>query len=243
MVKSIISNYIDFSIPAEVLSVDTIEETASVDVKPLVDELDGPSNHVLTSGVIYGVPVVFMGGQDSLISIPVKVGDIVWLVPSHRDLSNWVRSNGDANIPNTTKKFNINSCIALTGLGTFTNNQKPSKDNLEIKFNDINFSLKPDGSFVLKNDNVSVTASANGTVELDLPNSNMSFFADGSAVFNGGVFNINGATIDDQGAIASPTSVSSPSIVANNVEMAGHDHNYVDHDPSTATTKTTGPAK
>ncbi len=60
--------------------------------------------------------------------------------------------------------------------------------------------LKSDSSAIISNSNGSIKLQADGTV------------------------NINGLTIDATGALVSPTKVTSPSIIANGKELAGHLH-------------------
>lgn len=60
----------------------------------------------------------------------------------------------------------------------------------------------------LKNDGTAVISNGTGTMELQ-PN---------------GTFNINGVTIDITGAIVTPTSIISPSVIANSKELAEHTH-------------------
>lgn len=80
--------------------------------------------------------------------------------------------------------------------------------------------LKADGSAVLTNGFGTVTLSADGAISGS--NSNGSFELE-----SGGDFVVNGVTIDTDGNITSPTSVSAPSIVADGKELAGHDHDIL----------------
>ena len=77
--------------------------------------------------------------------------------------------------------------------------------------------LKADGSAVLANAIGSITLSPDGSI--------VSTNGIGTITLEaGGDVNINGAIIDTDGNISSPTSVSAPSIVADGKELTDHDH-------------------
>ena len=60
----------------------------------------------------------------------------------------------------------------------------------------------------LKSDSSAIISNSNGSMELQA----------------GGTVNINGLTIDPTGALVSPTSITSPSVIANGKELADHLH-------------------
>lgn len=78
----------------------------------------------------------------------------------------------------------------------------------------------------LKNDDSAVLSNASGSVTLGADGSILGTNANGSFELEaGGNFAVNGVTIDTDGNITSPASVSAPSIVADGKELAGHTHN------------------
>lgn len=77
--------------------------------------------------------------------------------------------------------------------------------------------LKADGSAVLDNSVGSVTLGADGSIAG--ANGNGSFELEAA-----GNFVVNGVTIDTDGNITSPASVSAPSVIADGKELTDHDH-------------------
>ena len=77
--------------------------------------------------------------------------------------------------------------------------------------------LKNDGTAIVSNDNGSFTLSPSGSVKG--LNANGSF-----ELQSGGDFLVNGVTIDTDGNISSPTSISAPSIIVDGKELKDHTH-------------------
>lgn len=88
-------------------------------VRPSINELyaDGSSEDHLE---ILSVPVVMPGGQNTLMSFPLAVGDTVLLVFSMRSMDNFKIGNGQPTIPNDARKFQAEDAIAIPGLFTFS---------------------------------------------------------------------------------------------------------------------------
>lgn len=94
--------------------------------------------------------------------------------------------------------------------------------------------LKNDGSVLISNDNGSVLLQVDGGSLVTTPNGIFQVRANGgiigsnsNGVFNltsGGIFVVNGATIDTTGKITSPVGVVAPSAVINGKELDGHTH-------------------
>ena len=265
-VMNVVHNNMDGAIPAIVRDVSKLETEQVISASPAIGELDPDSNTVLEPVVIYDIPVVYMGTQESLISVPIKEGDFVYLVPCERDTGAWIDSIGDNIIPDIPAKFKINSCFAFTGIGTAFNNQKPSKDNVEIKFKDIKFSLKPDGTFTFENNNLFIEHNEVGSITITLPASSVTLSDDGSSTItnnsggsidmaSSGIVTINNVTFDLAGNVTTPTtvvagttitagtSVAAPTVAAaTSLTVAGkeqslHTHPYTDD----GTNRTTGP--
>lgn len=71
---------------------------------------------------------------------------------------------------------------------------------IEIKNDAVSYTLKPDGTTIETNGSGTKTMSPDGTV------------------------NINGFIINPDGSVSSPVSMSSPSVIADGKELAGHKH-------------------
>lgn len=80
--------------------------------------------------------------------------------------------------------------------------------------------LKNDGEAIVLNSGASFTVRLDGTIEGQ--NGNGFFRLDAN-----GVFNVNGATIDTEGRITSPTQVISPLMTVDGKELRNHTHGGV----------------
>lgn len=94
--------------------------------------------------------------------------------------------------------------------------------------------LKATGEVLISNDNGSVTLRPDGGTITESPGATFDVAADGSitgdngagffSLLTSGVFDVNGLTIDTEGRMTTPTQVVSPSVLADGVEVAGHNH-------------------
>lgn len=94
--------------------------------------------------------------------------------------------------------------------------------------------LQSDGTATLSNANGSIMLRADGGSIVTTPGSTFDCAQDGSIkgvnengsfeLQSGGVFLVNSVTIDPSGNITTPSSINSPSIVADGKELTGHDH-------------------
>lgn len=78
--------------------------------------------------------------------------------------------------------------------------------------------LENDGKLTILNDVTTFTILPSGSIRGENDNG---FFE----LQDDGTFNVNGATIDEDGNITSPFSISSVSVVASGKELSGHNHN------------------
>lgn len=100
--------------PAVILRID--HDAMTVDVQPIIKRLyeDGTSEE---SPTILSVPIMMPGTQESLISLPVKVGDSVMLMYAQKDMDQW--SISDSNQPTaaaTQRTFDAQDAVAIPGL-------------------------------------------------------------------------------------------------------------------------------
>lgn len=113
---------VNTSMPGVVVRMDY--ERMRADVQPAVSRSfeDGSSEDY---SVILDVPVVMPGSQNSLISIPVQVGDNVTLMFCQNDLDAWsISATGQATPAPTLRQFDMQDAIAIPGL--FTGPRSPN---------------------------------------------------------------------------------------------------------------------
>lgn len=104
--------------PGVVTSLTTDFGDLRATVKPSINELyaDGTTEEHLE---ILSVPVIMPGGQNSLISFPVNIGDTVLLVFVNRNMDNFKISNGQPTTPYDARKFQAEDAVAIPGLFPF----------------------------------------------------------------------------------------------------------------------------
>lgn len=94
--------------------------TPTVDFLPLVNQIDGigtPTKHE----TVHGVKVQrIQGGKAAFISDPV-VGDVGFVMVSHRDISAVVSSNGKQSNPGSYRRFNYADSVYVGHLGLGSN--------------------------------------------------------------------------------------------------------------------------
>lgn len=85
----------------------------TVDVQPLVNQIDGQGNST-AHGIVAGLPFFRMGGGEWQIIIDPAVGDIGYVVVSDRDISNVKSTKGQAN-PGSFRKYDLADGIYVGG--------------------------------------------------------------------------------------------------------------------------------
>lgn len=112
-------NRMMISIPAVITNIPNNLEDMRVDVQPSVNTLlkDGSSEE---QPQILGVPVVMPGAGNSLINIPLNVGDTVLLVFCHRNIDNFKIGNGLPTTPPDLRKMDAQDAVAIAGLYPFS---------------------------------------------------------------------------------------------------------------------------
>jgi len=156
-------------IPAKVINVDNYKSNNTIDVLPCVSEVYRDQTEVQLPKVKDVIVVNQSGGDDGLISFPIKVGNMVMLLISDRSLEEFKASDGSKDVyrPNTRRSHYISDAVALTGMFTELNNLHPNPTDVEIKFKGSSIKLKPNGDIdvlAAKDLIASVTANASVTV-------------------------------------------------------------------------------
>ena len=132
------------SLPAKIINVNSYQSFQTVDVKPMVGCIDTDGVEIVPQ-VIYNIPVIMMGGNGALISIPLAADDTVLLIFTMRDISRWKKGDGSYTVPDSSRLHDINDAIAIPGL--FPKNKSPNPDpqDLVVKFNESEIRIKANG--------------------------------------------------------------------------------------------------
>lgn len=92
----------------------TFAAPGTVDVMPLVNQIDGQGNST-PHGVVYGIPWFrYQAGTTAIICDPV-VGDVGYVVVSDRDISS-VKSTGKQANPGSRRTFDLSDGVYVGGL-------------------------------------------------------------------------------------------------------------------------------
>jgi hypothetical protein len=136
------------SMPAEVVRFDFRKQ--QVDVKPFFKRKHS-DNTTTEPGIIYNVPVAFPRANEAFISLPLKVGDSVFLIFSDRSLEKWLGS-GERDEPGDTRIHHISDAVAIPGCYPFSNSAKVNNANdIIIKNKNMEIRVKPNGHVQLMN--------------------------------------------------------------------------------------------
>tara|TARA_R110000851_G_scaffold332262_1_gene507887 strand:- start:87 stop:830 length:744 start_codon:yes stop_codon:yes gene_type:complete len=136
-------------LPAKVVSVENFSTKQTISVLPLIGRLyqDGVN---LIPQQIDNVPVIFPSAGGAIMSFPIQVGDGVSLLFSMRDLDNWEDSDGQEVLATpSTRHHSVTDAVAIAGLYTTTSNLKPNPTDVEIKFANSSWKMKPTGNVQL----------------------------------------------------------------------------------------------
>lgn len=140
-------------LPAKIVTYDKATQYADVEIQLLQGLIDGTT---LKYPIIPSVPVMHPKAGKSFIHMPVKEGDDVVLVFSHRSLDNW-KSQGGMSDPQDSRKFHITDAFAMLGGSAMPDSFSPATDGaIEIVNGTSAINVFPDGKFQIMN----------GTVEL-----------------------------------------------------------------------------
>lgn len=98
-----------------------VAAAGTVDVLPLVNQIDGQGNST-PQGTVFGLPWSRMqGGQNAVICDP-QAGDIGWVVAADRDISSVKSTKAQAN-PGSFRKFNVADGVYAGGCINVAPNQ------------------------------------------------------------------------------------------------------------------------
>ena len=223
---------IRMTLPAVITNNDKYESEQSVDVKLLIgtkyrdgDRLDGVN--------IKNVHVRLPSGNDFDITIPCAVGDNVKLSWCFRDLSTWLDGDGAMSYNEDKQNFKLRDCFAELGFGTRRVNQRPSKDNLQIRGRNSLTVITPDGVITTDCKSVTVncetsTVNASSSVDFNTPIANFSndVHIKGKLDVDNGVFSPTYSGLGGSGGVMNVATVNASSnVTINGKSVLGHNHN------------------
>lgn len=206
---------INTAMPAKIVSYDPA--TVRATVKPSIPKRLS-NGETLQAPQIVNVPICFpmadIGGAVAQVTLPLKAGDGVLLVFSHRSLENWL--SGSEQSPDDPRMFDLSDAFAMPS----ANAKSPSADgeNLCIKYGEGVLKITPNGDVLINAPSTTVTAKQN--------------------TFNGDV-QVNGdmlvsGTFEADKSIKSKEEVSAPSVKQGTVSLGSHVHTGVERGDKTS---------
>ena len=170
-------DFVHTSFPAKITRV---VNSNVVDVQPLVSTLrpDG-SNKPYTE--LYDVRMQTYACQtgDVFISLPIKVGDLVWVMVSERDVANLMASDGSKPLNSTTQRtHDLSDCFAIPAF--FPDGKLKEYDTNNLVIGNQNTKI------VVKSDGIEITTSE-ASITADNLVVNASLQVNGNTSLNGSV--------------------------------------------------------
>jgi hypothetical protein len=126
-----------------------------VDVQPLLKKQYRLNDEVVSLPIIPSVPVNFpsSNGGNSYIVIPIKTGDLGYVVVCDRSIDKWLSGSGQEVLPNDVRIHNLTDAIFVPGLRPFQNPLTIDNENDLFIVNDkFKIQINPDGKIKAQNE-------------------------------------------------------------------------------------------
>ena len=198
---------LDHALPAVVLRHDRANNR--VRVRPLITKIDS-ENQTIQRSEIQSIPVLNLGGGGFFVNFHLPVGQQGMIMALDRDISLFLQSNQESR-PNTARMHAFNDSIFVPQ-----------------QWFDYVIADEDSEAMVIQNLDGSVKIALDGN-QIRIVNDQVRLEVNGDSVVGvaPGGFDLNGFRIESDGAASSPVSLASPSVVADNKELAGHDHDIL----------------
>jgi hypothetical protein len=124
VIKSAIrSELMDFKVCLPVRVEKYNKDRQEVDVQPLLKKQYRLNDEVVSLPIIPSVPVNFpsSNGGNSYIVIPIKTGDLGYVVVCDRSIDKWLSGSGQEVLPDDVRIHNLTDAIFIPGLRPFQN--------------------------------------------------------------------------------------------------------------------------
>lgn len=212
IIRSILSGQAHVAV-VKVISVNpgTPLSVGTVDVQPMVNQIDGDGNAV-PHGVINGIPWVTLQAGASAVLLQPEVGDRGVCVFADRDISSVKSTRAIAN-PGSMREADMSDGIYLGGLLNDDPTQWIKMDNNGIVFHSpVKIVLEAPEINLNATNNVHITAPV---VAID---------ASTSTTINTGTFTVNGASQFNGNVNSSGTITAATDVIGNGTSLHNHTH-------------------
>ena len=157
------------AIPARVIGTNDYETLQCLDVQPVINDVYTKAASVQIEANI--LPKVFVklwntGGWKQ--KLPVAKGDLVTLHYSHKDLGEWLDSEGAEQVnQNVFEVANLEDCWVELGFGTRKKHNSPSKTDLILEGPATTITITPSGEVKVETTGSSYIKSSGHTIDTD----------------------------------------------------------------------------
>lgn len=201
---------INVAIPATIVNYEPSSMRATV--KPSIPKRLS-NGGALPAPQIVNVPVCFpvadVAGNVAMITLPMKSGDGVLLIFSHRSIENWLSGSTDA--PDDPRMFDLSDAFAMPSC----NARSPQADgvNLSIQYGKGSIKIAPNGDVTVDSPNITMNTD---NLTVNCPRSTFN----GNVLVNGGISTAGGG-----GSVSVSGSLSATGdVVAGGISLQAHKH-------------------
>ena len=138
-------------LPARIEKYD--EETQKADIAPLLKKKYKFEDTAVDLPVIANVPVQWPSANDgaAFIHLPLKVGDLGWVVFAERSIDTWLAGEGDSVSPEDPRHHHLSDAIFMPGGLPFKKALTiSSADNMILKNNNMTIEIDPSGKIKIE---------------------------------------------------------------------------------------------
>ncbi len=146
------------------------KDRQEVDVQPLIKKQYKKDDEIVNLPIIPSVPVHFMSanGGKAYISLPIKTGDLGFVVVCDRSIDKWLSGTGQEVLPDDIRIHNMTDAIFIPGLRPF---QSPlsnvSGDDIVVVNSESKATLKPNGDIELEGGDSKIAMQESGDMGID----------------------------------------------------------------------------
>lgn len=201
---------INVAIPATIVNYEPSSMRATV--KPSIPKRLSNGETLLAPQIV-NVPVCFpvadVAGNVAMITLPMKSGDGVLLVFSHRSIENWL--SGSTDVPDDPRMFDLSDAFAMPSC----NARSPQADgvNLSVQYGKGSIKIAPNGDVTVDSPNITMNTD---NLTVNCPRSTFN----GNVLVNGGISTAGGG-----GSVSVSGSLSATGdVVAGGISLQTHKH-------------------
>jgi phage baseplate assembly protein gpV len=193
---------LEMMLPAQVVSV-SAGPPLTVVVQPLITMVSTDGTAIARAQVA-NIPVMQLGGGGIILTFPVQVGDVGWILASDRDISTY-KQNGVQSPPNTFRMFSFSDGVFIPAIMRDYTLAAGNPDSATLQSVDGKYSLTlSDTKIVLTSPGASITLNSTGIV------------VTGPVTFQGPVTIANGLVITGGGVTStSAINITAPTLNIN----------------------------